>query len=168
MVKRRKKQQPLAGPFYEKMIEPAPVDVFRACVVVYQSAAALTMPVKNPGEYKIGFAGKVYAFTDNPMNRGMMAIKEFLRGGEGTDQSELMPAVTTRIMAIGGMTKLRADPRFQQFFKEDQADGSHMVSDALIDAFAVSPFKTGTLDLDMDAVLLKATELFDADDESQM
>lgn len=100
--------------------------------------------------------GKLYAFTDNPLNRGMMSVKEFLR----EEQKHLFPAVVTRIMAFGDVVnRIREEERFAQFFKPNSEDGALMVSEALLEAFASAPFLSRTMDVDLNALHQLATEL---------
>lgn len=155
----KKKKLPksvLHSKFYRDTTRAVPVDVWKACLTAYQAAARMTMPVTNPMEYKVRMEGAVYGFTDTPMNRGMVALKEFLR----KEQMDLFPAIASRIMALGGlMSQLRSEERFATFFKADSEDGAFMVSEALLDAFATAPFVPRTMDLDLDAVHTVASKL---------
>jgi hypothetical protein len=157
MAKKKKlSKSDAAGKFYQDSIRTVPVDVWKACVIAYQAAARLTMPVKNPGEYKVRMGGQVYAFTDNPLNRGMMAVKEFLR----EEQMEFFPAIVTRIMAFSGvMERIQTEERFAVFFKPAEEEGATMISEALLDAFATAQFMPRTMDVDLDAVHSIATTL---------
>lgn len=153
---RRKKSKTIPNsPFYQQMAGTVPVDTWRACIKVYESAARLVMPTTNPEQYKVSVEGKVYAFCDNEMNRGMFAVKKFL----APQQVELFPAVSARIMALAMLKQFRSDTSFQEFFQEDTADGALMVSEALTDAFASANFIPGTMDLDRSSLLAIASRL---------
>lgn len=145
------------SPFYRRSIQAVPVDVWRACTVAYQSAASFAMPVRSPSEYKFRFESKLYAFGDNPMTRGFMAVKEFL----GEDQVELFPAVMSRIMAFGSaLPAMKESDAFARFFQgAEAADGSLMVSKALMDAFASAEFIPGTMGINLDAAFELAIQL---------
>lgn len=155
----KKKKLPksvLHSKFYRDTTRAVPTDVWRACVTAYQAAARMTMPVTNPAEYKVRLDGTVYGFADNPLNRGMVALKEFLR----EEQKDLFPPIATRVMALGGvMSQLRSEERFSTFFKPDTEEGAFMVSEALLDAFATAPFISRTMDIDLDAVHTIASKL---------
>jgi hypothetical protein len=142
------------SPFYLRSTLPVPLDVWRACMIAYQAAAELKMPGVDPTEYKIGIAEKLYTFPNNPMNRGIFAVKEFL----GQDQADLMPAVCARLMAVGVIREIRDDERFAQFFKGDAPDGDFLVDDALLDSFATATFVPRTLDFDLQSVLAIAND----------
>jgi hypothetical protein len=162
---RRKKlsKEAWSTQFTQRLIQPVDVEVFRACIHVYQSAARLTMPVENPEQRKFSIDGKVYGFKDIPMNRGMLAVGDFL----GDQRDAMMPGICSRIMAFGGaLQTIRKDARFAQFFKEDTSDGAYMVSEALTDAFATAQFIDRTLEIDIDSVLEIAVVIAAADEAS--
>src|SRR5690348_8131232 len=110
-------REAVEAPLYKQAQKPVPADVFRASVVVYQAAAKMTMPAVNPEEYKVRIEGSVYALSDNPMNRGMLAVKEFLKPG---NQSDLFASITVRLMSLlSAMSTMRADAKYARFFKPD-------------------------------------------------
>jgi hypothetical protein len=150
------------APFTQRLVQPiTDIQLWRSCLGVYAAAARLTMPVSNPMERKISIDGAVYGFADIPMNRGMLAIGDFL----GDDRTQ-MPAICNRIMAIGTVLQaLRSDIRFSRFFKDDTSDGAYMVSEALTDAFATALFNERTLDINLESVLAIAHRIFDEDPE---
>jgi hypothetical protein len=153
---RRVSESVSSSPFFRQMIATAPPDVFLACVLVYQNAAAMTMPVTNPQEYKVRVDEAVYAFTDRAENRGMLAVKDFL----GSEQREHFLAVSNRIMALAGsMQRVHQEPHFKQFFRTDGADGSMNVSDALLRAFALADFKKQSLEIDLGSVRAHALRI---------
>lgn len=157
MAKSRRVTKSVAtSPFFAQLTATAPPDVFLACVLVYQSAAAFKMPAKNPAEYKIRVDGTLYGFVDRKENRGMFAVKEFL----GKEQIEHFPAISNRIMALAGsMERVRQETRFKQFFRADDADGSMNVSDALLRAFALADFKKQSLEIDLRSVRTHALKI---------
>ena len=118
------------------------------------------MPVKNPQEYKVRMAGNTYAFTDTPLNRGMLSVKDFLR----EEQKDLFPAIVTRIMSFGGVfSQIQSEPRFAPFFNGTDEEGAIMVSEALLDAFASTPFIPQTMDVDLDELHRGATAILAQD-----
>lgn len=143
---------------YREAIAPVPVDVWTACFTLYQAAARFETPVTNPAEYKVR-VGKntIVEFTDIPMNRGMVAVKEFMR-----DQPAIYPAVVARMisMNVGGtMGALRENPEFAKFFQPDRPDGSWNVAEALIEAFATAPFLPEGLNFDLKELHRIASEI---------
>jgi hypothetical protein len=151
-----------ASPLFAQITATAPPDVFLACFEVYQNAAVMKMPVTNPQEYKIRLDDTVYAFTDRPENRGMLAVKEFL----GKEQIEHFPAISNRLLAMAGIIQhVRKEPLFQQFFRADEEDGGYSVSDALLRAFALADFVEKSLEFDLRSVREHALRIEEEEDE---
>jgi hypothetical protein len=155
---------PFSAEWMRQLTRPVPPDVFAACVQLYQAAAMFRSPVKNPNEYKIRMKGQLFGLSDIPMNRGMVAIKEFLRGS----QEDLLPAVATRTMAFTMMLQdVHARKDFAVFFRTGtEADGSWMISEALLEAFASAPFVADSLTLEVKALHRIASEILAADPPS--
>ena len=150
----------VSSPYYEQATQAVPRELWMASLTLYQSAARFVTPVTNPGEYKVRFGKKVYSFPDTEMNRGIVALKEFLRD----DQQDLFPSIVARIMALGEVLQpMRQQERFSVFFLADATDGSWTVSDALLEAFASAPFVPRTFSVHLEAVYRIATETLAAE-----
>jgi hypothetical protein len=156
--RRRKtaKQEVLASSMYELCITPCPADQFKACFIIWQSAATFRMPVESPEQNEVSVGDKTYVFVDSRFSRGAFAVKDFLR-----DREDLFPAVVNRILAIPPLISLLVvDPRFAKHFDED-TDNSVTMSEALLEAFAEAQFVPGTFDFDLEAVYARAEDLLD-------
>lgn len=109
-------------------------ELFLWCSGVYSAAAHLAMPVPNPSSGpKYEFEGKVYAFADMPVNRGMLAVSKELHE-RGLGQRESM-AVMMRLMHFG---EVLTSPELAEFRRPAEKDGSVDVSEALIKACATA------------------------------
>jgi hypothetical protein len=150
------KQEVLASSMYEQCITPCPPDQFKACFIIWQSAATFRMPVESPEQNEVSVGDKTYVFVDSRFSRGAFAVKDFLR-----DREDLFPAVVNRILAIPPLISLLVvDPRFAKHFDED-SDNSVMMSEALLQAFAEAQFLPGTFDFDLEAVYTRAENLLE-------
>jgi len=141
---------------YGQCVTPCPADQFKACFIIWQSAATFRMPVPSPEQNEVSVGDKTYVFIDSRFSRGAYAVKDFLR-----DREDLFPAVINRILAIPPLISLLVvDPRFAKHFDEDGETGI-MMSEALLEAFADAQFLPGTFNFDLDAVYEKAETLLD-------
>src|SRR5688572_6782572 len=137
----------VASSMYEQCITPCPADQFKACFLIWQSAATFRMPVANPAANEISVEDKTYVFVDSKFSRGAFAVKDFMR-----DREDLFPAIINRILAIAPMLPLLVrDGRFAKHFDAD-TDSSVMMSELLLEAFADARFVPGTFDFDIDAL----------------
>lgn len=162
MKKKKKRKQELMpleswqAHFVQKSLMAVDPQTFLACTHIYQAAARLTMVVENPQERKFAIEGKVYGFADIPMNRGMLAVMDFLRD----QRQQIGPAVCSRLMAMGVLFEsAQTDQRFSEFFRNKSADGSVMVAEVFMTACAQARFVKRTLDLDIEDVLAIAKRL---------
>jgi hypothetical protein len=158
----------LSEEFQRQLFRPVPVDVWRACLTLYQSARHFATPVRNPEEYKVAVGKTVVRFTDIPMNRGIVAVKEFLRDSH----QEFFPAVLARLLTVGRvLAAARQQERFARFFQPDTDDGkAWMVNEVLLDALASVPLDPATSIADLEALHSIASELVareEAEDRSR-
>lgn len=152
--------------FTQEMVAPCnDLPLWRACVRIYDAAARFVMPVENPASRKIILDGVTLAFTNIPTNRGMLAVGDFLKN----QQSHMQPCISCRLMAIGVIKQLHGDSRFAKFFKEDDSNSGaqFLVSEALMDAFALAAFEERTLDIDTESLLEHAERIFANDITNQ-
>lgn len=144
----------------EAHTQPVDPEMFLWCQGVYSAAAHLSMPVENPGARPIlEHDGKLYGFSDIPINRGMLAAtKELRERGVGEDQKM---ATLTRLMHFGEVFQHR--DRLAAFIKPGDEEGTVSVSEALIKACATAKFiLTGDkMRLDIDDVARIAQQLTD-------
>jgi len=161
MAKPKRRKTPLrpilSEEFRQRVHESVPVAVWRACLDLYQAGRRFTTPTKNPEEYKIAFGDKVVALTGIPINRGMLAVKEFLRDSH----EDVMPAVFSRLMMVGQvLAETRRQERFAKFYLPDTEDGkAWMVNEVLLDALASVPLDPATGIADLEALHSIASEL---------
>ena len=81
-------------------MEPVDAEFFLWCSGIYSAAAHLSTPVENPASRPIFADGdKHYAFSDIPLNRGMLAVMNELRE-RGSSEDEKM-AMCSRLMHFG-------------------------------------------------------------------
>ena len=140
-------QELVASAMYEQCITPCPADQFKACFLIWQSAATFRMPVPNPAANEVSVDDKTFVFVDSKFSRGAFAVKDFLR-----DREDLFPAIINRILAIAPMLSLLVcDERFAKHFDSD-SDSSVMMSEVLLEAFADARFIPGTFDFDVEAL----------------
>jgi len=65
-------------------------DLFLWCQGIYYAAASLSMPVENPAAKPLFADGdKTYAFSDIPINRGMLAVMKELRERELSEEQRM-------------------------------------------------------------------------------
>lgn len=163
-MKRKKKHgTPISGgklderlPSSELSTRAVPVDVWLAAVEVFQGAAEFKTPIENPEQYGITIDGVRFAFTDGPMNRGLLAVRQLVNS-----DPQLFIPIGVRCMSFGaGIEAARRQPRFAPFFKEETgADGSWQVAESLIGAFAQAAFDASTGAFDLDSVYLHSERL---------
>lgn len=155
---KKKTKKPSRPPSAALVAEVSP-ELFYACVLTFQAASNMTMPVVNPSEYKIGVGKAIYAFADRPETRGMFAVKKFL----SADQAEFFTPIMSRIFCMGGLLgELPKQERFVHFFLTGEK-GEPRVRDALIKAFAVAAFLPNTLDVDLESLHSEAVRFFAID-----
>ena len=122
---------------FRTLTGPVDPDLFLWCSNVYSAAAHLTMPVENPAS-RPAFAieGKVYSFSDLPVNRGMLAVMKELKDRSVPEEDRM--AFATRLMHFGEVLKSK---NLQKFMKQGNEPGALMVSEALIRACATARMK---------------------------
>nr|WP_145545153.1 hypothetical protein [Variovorax boronicumulans] len=110
-------------------------DIFLWCHNIFHAAASLAMPVESPAARPLFKDGdKTFAFSDNPMNRGMLAVMKEARE-RGLDESQRM-AVSWRIMHFGDLIKHQG--RLAAFIRPGDSPGELEISEALIRACATA------------------------------
>lgn len=84
------------SPFVQSTLKKVPVDLWLACLNVYEAAASHRMPVQNPEtRFAVQVGDVAYVPKDSALNRGVMAVRDF------TNDPQLNPAMLARIMAFG-------------------------------------------------------------------
>ncbi len=149
----------------EPNIFAGPVDpqLFLWCSNVYSAAAHLAMPVENPENQPIlELEGKVYSFSDMPINRGMLAVMKELRD-RGVSEDDRM-AFAARLMHFGEVLQSK---KLQKFMKKGEEPGTLMVSEALVRACATARMKISKnrIRYDISEIQRIAQELTDAESE---
>lgn len=128
---------------------PVDENLFLYCSEIYAAAASMAMPTENPAlkEIHIEDYGTV-AFTDNPTNRGMLAVMKELRE-HGLDDRDRY-SLTWRIMHFDDV--LAQTERFARWFKPGDEEGTLHVSECLLRACARARIEVdgadGAFDLD--------------------
>ena len=115
--------------------EPVDAEFFLWCSGIYSAAAHLSMPVENPASRPIFADGdKTYAFSDIPLNRGMLAVmKELTERGSSEDEKM---AMCSRLMHFGEV--FGAHKELEPFLKKGDKGDEVLVSEALIKACATA------------------------------
>jgi hypothetical protein len=135
-------------------------DLYLYCSNIYSAAAQMTMPVENPENKKIHIKGTgTFSFTDNPTNRGMLAVTQELRE-QGIDE-EIRMSMGIRIMQFGDV--LTAKDRFTKWIRPSGDGDSLDVAEALIRACAKAKIVLADDDMyfDLDDVERHATVIED-------
>lgn len=135
---------------------PLDPETFKMMVEIYQAAAALRMPTKNPEQHQILMEGsdKVISFTDIPMNRGMLEVNRQCREiGIQNPQAYLV-----RLMHMSEIFDAR--DRFGKLIIIDN-DGSMSIHESILEAAAVATFHAtpDRLGFDIDDVIQRAQAL---------
>jgi hypothetical protein len=141
----------------ERVNVPVDEELFIFCTNVYMAAASLTMPVENPETKKVHIedVGTV-AFSDIPMNRGMLAVTNELNE-QGVDEVTRF-SLCWRIMHFGDV--LKETGRFARWIRPLDGVDSTDVADALIRACAHAKMRVdGSGSFDMDDVSRYAEEI---------
>lgn len=123
------------------------------------------MPGENPAAKPLIADGdKTYAFSDIPINRGMLVVMKELRERGLTEEQRM--AFSWRIMHFGSIFKHQK--KLGAFIKHGDSYGEVMVSEALIKACATARIITTKKDahFDIDDVARIAQELTDAEETS--
>lgn len=108
-------------------------DQYFYCLTLYQAAAGMSMPVENPETREIQIEGHgTIAFTDLPMNRGLLAVSKELTD-QGMGQREHM-AMLSRVMHFGNI--LEAKDRFARWFQPSSEQDSLLIDEAIMRAGA--------------------------------
>jgi hypothetical protein len=117
---------------------------FSFALGVYAAAAGLKGPSPNPQQFGLNLVeddGSIsrITFTDRAENRGLLAVKK-----EFPDPQEFR-SMAFRLMSFGGIMK---DQKLRRMgLIRDGEPGSTKMHDAVINAFAMAPFrKSGKLD----------------------
>ena len=122
--------------FQEFMATDVDAQLFVFCAELYQAAASLAMPVENPENRPLVVDGdKVYALSDRPMNRGMLAVMKELR--EQGYPEDMRYAITSRLLHMGEIFEKK---ELAPFIKPGDHPGTISVSDALLHACAKARF----------------------------
>lgn len=146
--------------------EPVDPDLFLWCQGIYHAAASLSMPVENPAAKPLFSDGdKTYAFSDIPINRGMLAVMKELRE-RGLSEEQKM-ALSWRIMHFGDIFKHQN--KLQAFIKNGDSPEELQVSEALINACATARIITTKKNAryDINDVARIAQELTDAEEHGE-
>lgn len=144
--------------------DPVDPDLFLWCQGVYHAAASLSMPVENPAAKPVIADGdKTYAFSDIPINRGMLAVMKELRE-RGLPEEQRM-AMSWRLMHFGDIFKHQK--KLHAFIKHGDSPGELEVSEALIKACATARIITTKKNVHYDIadVARIAQELTDAEEK---
>ncbi|MDN4572010.1 hypothetical protein DBB29_00745 [Pandoraea cepalis] len=124
-------------------------DLYLYCHNLYAVAADMRMPVENPESRKVtvGEFGTI-AFSDIPLNRGMLAVTKELEE-QGMDHQTRF-AMCWRIMHFGDL--LAETDRLSKWIRPGEEPGALNVSEALIRACAHARIdideQNGSFDLD--------------------
>ncbi|WP_104429743.1 hypothetical protein [Methylobacter tundripaludum] len=155
--------------------DPVDPDLFLWCQGIYHAAASLSMPVENPAAKPLFTDGdKTYAFSDIPINRGMLAVMKELREPELSEElrepelsEEQRMAISWRLMHFGDIFKHQE--KLQAFIKNGDSPGELQVSEALIKACATARIITTKKNVryDIDDVTRIAQELTDAEEKDE-
>jgi len=144
-------------------VEPVDPELFLWCQGIYHAAASLSMSVENPAAKPLFSDGdKTYAFSDIPINRGMLAVMKELRE-LGLSEEQKM-AISWRIMHFGDIFKHQH--KLQAFIKNADSLEEIQVSEALIKACATARIVTTKKNVyfDINDVARIAQELTDAEE----
>lgn len=142
--------------FLTGMAEPLDPDVFKMMVEVWQAASSMSMPTENPQESKIHLAdtGDTISFTDNGLNRGMMAVTRQCRE-IGIENPQ---GYTARLMHLPDI--FDAQERFGELMVAG-ADGGLSVHGSVLTAAATAKFYASPerMGFDIDDLIAKAQAL---------
>ena len=106
-------------------------ELFLFCWNLYAAAAQMTMPVENPATKKIHIEGAgTISFTDNPTNRGMLAVTKELREQDASEAVRFATGI--RLMQFGDI--LDAQERFSRWIHQGYEEGTLSIDDTLIRA----------------------------------
>jgi hypothetical protein len=112
---------------------PIDEEVFLYCVEVYQAAATMIMPTKNPETVKIELEDYgTLAFTDRKENRGMLAIMKEARQAGLSDHDRM--SLGWRILHVNNVIEARV--RFARWIKDGDEPGALAIDEALLRACA--------------------------------
>lgn len=144
------------SPFMTGMSAPLDPEVFKMMVEVYQAAASMRMPTTNPEETKIHLSGsgQTIAFTDNGMNRGMLAVTQQCRElGVKNPQG-----YTARLMHMPEILGVRE--RLGELIR-DGGNGELAIHDSVFEAAASAKFYASSerVGFDLDDVVARAMAL---------
>ena len=146
--------------------DPVDPDLFLWCQGIYHAAATLSIPVENPAAKPLFTNGdKTYAFSDIPINRGMLAVMKELRE-RGLSEEQRM-ALSWRLMHFGDIFKYQK--KLQAFIKNGDNPGELQVSEALIKACATARLiiTKKNVRYDITDVARIAQELTDAEEKGE-
>jgi hypothetical protein len=176
--RRRTKEQQTTGQSkqklsnWDKMSEyidtPVDEDLFLFCSNLYSAAAQMRMPVENPTAKPIFESdGNVYAFSDMPINRGMLAVMDELN--EQNVPQEIKMSMTWRIMQFGEV--LSETEKFSKWMRFTNEEGTMEVAESLIRACAkakmVMTKENASFDLDdVERLAIEITARLESEDAS--
>lgn len=152
--------------YLEGMAAPVDPKTFLFMTNVYMAAAGMTMPVENPASKAkfTGPDGTVFALSDIPINRGMLAVVAELR----KIGVEVTSGYCARVMFLDEV--FQEKERFAEFIKSSHEEGCVMVSEALLMAAAVAKFDVmppDRLGFDLDDLLAHARRIEAEEGERQ-
>jgi hypothetical protein len=121
----------------------APVDPeeFKFCFFLMEAAGSGRMATPNPNQSKVSFEDTVYAFTDLPFNRAMLAVSKHFKETRGGDPETRFPAFAAMCHRLMALTDLirdcleKKERRFEKFIQEAQSRGIE-IQEAFIEAGA--------------------------------
>lgn len=116
-------------------IKPVDFETFLYLSEVFEAAASMKMPVQNPASFDFEFDGDRYAFTDNPVNRGMIAVRQ-----SGVSRDEYM-SFSFRLFTLFDLVGNQEDET--DLIKDGDLVS---VSEALMYAISQVRFKNGEVD----------------------
>jgi hypothetical protein len=154
MGKAKKKTDSVAERFRNSL--PIDPDEMNFIIGLATAAATYKMPHKTPVGVPVSLdmgGGEIQTLklVDNPMNRGMMAIKRHC----GNDSEKFFSA-TLRFMALGAVYR---DKRSEPYFREIPADDqTHEVSAAIGHVAGILPLD-GHGEFDLDEFFAQAEEV---------
>lgn len=131
---------------FQRFGQPVEPELFVWCLNTYSAAAQLKMPVENPAAKPVlEYEDKLYSFSDNPTNRGMLAVMKELRERKIPEEQRMSFAV--RIMHFGEILQSK---KLGKFMKPGEEPEELMVSEALMRACATAKILTSKKQIKFD------------------
>lgn len=127
----------------------APVDPqeFKFCCALMNAGYSGQMPTDSPSKQSVDIEGVgVVSFTDIPMNRAMLAVKDHFRETrKGKGQDEFIP-MAFRLMCFSDFLRLclkRKEPRLERFVQRGDGGKIIGVEETLLEAVATAKIGQG-------------------------